>query len=137
MFEKILVGVDGSAHSAAALNAARELASLSGGEVRVLNVREVSLSRAGVMAAETPAEASEVVEEAVQKLTSDGVIATGAVRASVAGHVAAEILVEAKEFGATVIVLATRGLSDLAGLMVGSTTHKVLHLGRIPVLVVK
>jgi nucleotide-binding universal stress UspA family protein len=35
------------------------------------------------------------------------------------------------------MVLASRGLSDLAGLVIGSTTHKVLHLGHFPVLVVR
>ena len=63
--------------------------------------------------------------------------ATGNLRTALTGHVATEILDEANEWGASVIVLASRGLTDLAGLVIGSTTHKVLHLGHIPVLVVR
>jgi len=36
-----------------------------------------------------------------------------------------------------VVVLGARGLTDLEGLVMGSTTHKVLHLGTLPVLVVR
>ena len=49
----------------------------------------------------------------------------------------AEILAEAEESGASVIVMGSRGVSDLTGLLVGSTAHKVLHLGRLPVLVIR
>jgi len=57
------------------------------------------------------------------------------------GHVAREILDEAEDEAedahASTIVMGTRGLSDLGGIVIGSTTHKVLHLGKIPVLVVR
>jgi hypothetical protein len=33
--------------------------------------------------------------------------------------------------------MGSRGLSDIAGLFVGSVTHKVLQLAHIPVLVVR
>jgi Universal stress protein family len=35
------------------------------------------------------------------------------------------------------IVMGSRGLSDIAGLFVGSVTHKVLQLAHVPVLVVR
>jgi len=44
---------------------------------------------------------------------------------------------EATESQASLIVIGSRGLSDLIGMVVGSTTHKVLHLGTLPVLVVR
>ena len=56
---------------------------------------------------------------------------------SLASLVAPEILAEAEESGASLIIMGSRGLSDLKGLLVGSTTHKVLHLGRLPVLIVR
>lgn len=136
MFDKILVGIDGSRHADSALKAAHDLALLSGGAVRVVNVGEVASGRGGA-ATETSDEAKAIVEEAVRKLEADGVEASGTVCWSLSGRVASELLAEAERWGATIIVLSTRGLSDLAGLVVGSTTHKVLHLGNIPVLVVK
>jgi nucleotide-binding universal stress UspA family protein len=38
---------------------------------------------------------------------------------------------------ADVIVMGSRGLSDVRGMLVGSVTHKVLHLVHRPVLVVR
>lgn len=35
------------------------------------------------------------------------------------------------------IVLASRGLTDLKGILVGTTTHKVVHLSEVPVVVVR
>ncbi len=78
-----------------------------------------------------------LVDLAVADLGAAGVNATGTVRASLSGLVVAEILEEAEEFGASVIVMGSRGMSDLTGLLVGSTAHKVIHLGRLPVLVVR
>lgn len=77
------------------------------------------------------------MDGAVSELTKTGLRVTGSVRGGFSGHVAGELLEEAQTWGATVIVLASRGLSDLAGLVIGSTTRKVLHLGHLPVLVVR
>jgi nucleotide-binding universal stress UspA family protein len=44
---------------------------------------------------------------------------------------------EAKDFAAGVIVMGSRGRGDLAGLVLGSTAHKVIHLADLPVLVVR
>jgi nucleotide-binding universal stress UspA family protein len=138
MFKKVLVAIDGSPQAAHALRAAQQLASLSGGEVRVVHVREVALAgRAGAIPLEERAEAEKLVDEAVAELTKAGLTVTGALRGGRIGHVAAQLLEEADEWGASVMVLASRGLSDLAGLVIGSTTHKVLHLGHFPVLVVR
>ncbi len=43
----------------------------------------------------------------------------------------------AKEEGAGLIVMGTRGLSDWDRLLMGSIAHKVVHLADIPVLIVR
>jgi nucleotide-binding universal stress UspA family protein len=43
----------------------------------------------------------------------------------------------ARAHDAGVIVMGSRGRSDLAGLVLGSTAHKVIHLSDRPVLVVR
>ena len=42
----------------------------------------------------------------------------------------------AKDWGAKVIVLASRGLTDLKGILLGRTTHNLIHLSEIPVIAV-
>ena len=41
------------------------------------------------------------------------------------------------EHNADVIVMGSRGRSDLVGFILGSTAHKVIHLTDRPVLIVK
>ena len=138
MFENILTAIDGSEHDRKALATTKELAKLAESTVRVIHVRESDfIGRAGSVPREGHEEAFNLVDEAVAELVGEGVKATGTVRASLSSLVAPEILEEAEGCGATLIVMGSRGVSNLKGLVVGSTTHKVLHLGRLPVLVIR
>jgi nucleotide-binding universal stress UspA family protein len=139
MFEHVLVGLDRSDHARRALEAAKELAKLANADVRVLHVREgrVAYGRGGPLEDDSEDAAEALVDGAVKELTESGLRATGTVRAALSGTAAGDIIDEAEEWGATVIVLASRGLTDLKGILVGSTTHKVLHLSEIPVVVVR
>ena len=58
-------------------------------------------------------------------------------RNTIYGHAAREIVADARLHNAGVIVMGSKGRSDLAGLLLGSTTHKVIHLTDRPVLVVR
>lgn len=139
MYEKILVAVDHSEVSMRALAAARELASLSHGEVWVLHLREREMmGKTGMMtSAESSDEAGTAVNDAVAELTQAGIKAHGVVRDTVFGYAAREIVSDAAGLGADVIVMGSRGRGDLAGLVLGSTAHKVIHLADRPVLVVR
>jgi nucleotide-binding universal stress UspA family protein len=138
VFETILVAIDHSGHSQHALFTAKDLAKCTGSKVRIVHVREVSVGRKSPpVSTEFSEEANALVEDAVKAVTADGIAATGVVRHTHAGRVASEILQEAADSGASLIVLGARGLTDLEGLVMGSTTHKVLHLGTLPVLVMR
>ena len=130
MFEHILMTVDGSEYDGKAVGATKELAKLADAPVRVVHVRQSDVL-------EEREEATHLLEGVVADLVSAGVKATGTVRSSLTAFVALEILKEAEECGASVIVMGCRGVSDLTGLIVGSTAHKVLHLGQLPVLLVR
>ena len=139
MYERILVAVDHSEVSGRALEAARGLASLSHGEVRVLHLRErEAMGRTGLLTStESSDEATTAVTDAVNQLTQAGIKAHAVVRDTLFGYAAREIVSDAAGLGADVIVMGTRGRGDLAGLVLGSTAHKVIHLADRPVLVVR
>lgn len=138
MYERILVALDHSAVSDHVLAAAKELASMSKAKVWVLHLREREvIAQLGDVPAETEDEATQAVNGAVKELTGLGVEAHGEVRNTTFGHAAREIMEDAKEHDVNVIVMGSRGRGDLAGLVLGSTAHKVIHLADRPVLVVR
>jgi nucleotide-binding universal stress UspA family protein len=138
MYERVLVAIDHSGISPRVLAAARDLALLSKGEVWVLHLREREvIPRMGLVADESPDEALTAVQAAADALVQAGVKAQGEVRDTVFGHAAGEIVDDAKEHDVGVIVMGCRGRGDLAGLVLGSTAHKVIHLADRPVLVVR
>ncbi len=139
MYDKILVAVDQSPVSDRAVLAARDLAQLSNGEVWVLHLREFGLGgKAGPLPPhETPGEAGAEVAESVEILTRAGVKAHAVVKDTMYGQAAREIVADAIELGCGLIVMGSRGRGDLAGLVIGSTAHKVIHLADRPVLIVR
>lgn len=137
MYEVLLLAIDGSDPSKRALDAAKELACVAKGEIKVLHVRERGIAPGGLGAqleTEDPSDAENLVARAVATLKSAGVKASAEVVDTTS--VAKGILQAADATGASVIVMGTRGHSDLASLLVGSTAHKVIHLASCPVLVV-
>jgi nucleotide-binding universal stress UspA family protein len=137
MLEKILLAVDMSDHARKAVPAAAELAKAGGGDVHVLHVRELSYPVSPRVVGDSPEEAQQLVDGVVEELKKTGVTADGTVRTSTGGSPASAILEQAREVGAGMVVLGSRGLSDLGGLLLGSVAHKVIHLSSCPVLVVR
>ena len=138
MYGKLLVAVDKSDAAGRVIDAAREMASLSDGEVWVLHLREQEfMGRGGFYPVESEAEAHLVVERAAQQLDDAGIKTHYEVRNTISGQAAREIASAARAHDADIIVMGSRGRSDLTGLVLGSTAHKVIHLSDRPVLVVR
>ena len=138
MYERLLVAVDHSEVSARVLDAAKDLASLSKGKVWVLHLREKEvIAQMGDVPSESDAEADEAVKEGVDLLRQAGIEAVGEVRPTTFGHAAREIVADAKEHDAGVIIMGSRGRGDFAGALLGSTAHKVIHLADRPVMVIR
>jgi nucleotide-binding universal stress UspA family protein len=137
MYDKLLVAVDRSKVAGRALAEAKGLATLSKGKVWVLHVREREFGRLGLTPSEPDEEAQAAVRDAVETLTQAGVEAQGEVREAIFGHAAREIVTAAQEHDAGAIIIGSRGRSDIAGLVLGSTAHKVIHITDRPVLVIR
>lgn len=138
MYERLLVAVDHSEVSARVIAAAKDLASLSKGKVWVLHLREKEvIAQMGDVPSESDAEADQAVKDGVDLLRQAGIDAEGEVRQTTFGHAAREIVADAKEHDAGVIIMGSRGRSDFAGALLGSTAHKVIHLTDRPVMVVR
>lgn len=143
----ILIAYDGSIDAQAAIDRAGEL--LSGQPVTVLTVWEefidvVARTGAGAPIGEVDYErldrssedqARRRAEEGAERATRAGLKPQA--RAGVRQNtIAATILAQADEVGASVIVVGTRGLTGLKSLFLGSVSHGVLQNADRPVLVV-
>lgn len=137
MFEKILLAVDGSDHSQKAVPVAIDIAQRRKAEVTVFHAVERTHPRGPVGAIETPQEAQDLVAKVAEELKKAGVPVRIKIVSAAVGYPAKEIVDTAKEDGDSLIILGSRGLTDLSGLVLGSVTHKVLHLAHTPVLVVR
>ena len=137
MFKHVLVALDQSDYSQLALPAAIEVAKKFGATIFVLHVVEHDRGRSVAYPTESPAEATQLVYGAVKIARDAGIAAQGELRDVASGHVAKSIVEAAAENRIDLIVMGSRGLSDVQGLLLGSVTHKVIQLAHVPVLVTR
>ena len=135
---KVVVGVDGSPTSIAALHAAVEEARLRGAPLRVVAAWQLTYSE---IAIESPTVVQKIVEhnarivEMALAEVDDGERAGVEIESELLnGHPATELLAAASD--ATLLVVGTRGTSGFTGTPLGSVAHAAVHHARCPVLVV-
>lgn len=137
---KILLAIDNSKFSEAAVETVIAHHKLQGLEVRVLHAAEPPiLFTAPEMAeyippTESAEEAKTIVAKAAAELRSAGVNATTAV---VQGDAKSVILDDAKTYGADLIVVGSRGRKGLDRFMLGSVSDAVLRHAHCSVEVVR
>lgn len=137
---KLLVPLDGSAAAARALNHALWLAEHRAGALLILlNVQNAeTLGLSDVMRAEGEALAAQEAEEILKKpVARCRALHTQCEGRAEYGPVAETINRIARETQADQIVMGTRGLGRLRGLLLGSVATQVVHLAEIPVTLVK
>jgi nucleotide-binding universal stress UspA family protein len=137
VFENVLLAVDGSEHSAKAVPVAADLAKMSGGQVVVFHAHEHMVARGGSYELEDVSEATALVEAVKAEVAAAGVTVRGRVATALEGRAARAILEAAENESLDVIVMGSRGLSDLSGLLLGSVTHKVIQLSHCTVVVAR
>jgi nucleotide-binding universal stress UspA family protein len=138
MFGTILLAVDGSDHSEHAAATATKLATATGDKVVVVHVTEFMVGRAaGPVELDGDRQAIERAKQQAKELEAAGVSASVELSHAPVGHVAKVVVDAAEKYGAGVIVMGSRGRTDLAALVLGSVAHKVLHLSDRPVLIIR
>lgn len=140
MFEKILVAVDGSAHSIRAANTAGELAKKVGTKaIYLVAVYDPIPAYLGEPILQTIIdarldEANVVIEEGLNGLGNVGC----EVHTEVLEGPPADAIIEvANVRGVDLIVVGSRGRGQLSGLILGSTSQKVVGHAHCPVIVVR
>lgn len=140
--KNILVPVDGSQHSVRALEAALSMAREADGTMlHVINVQPPIVSgnvtqfiSAKDLAAFYEDEGRKALAPVRQLLDQSGVACMDQV---LVGPVAETIVACARKHQCDHIVMGTRGLGRIGGLVLGSTTVKVISLATVPVTLVK
>jgi nucleotide-binding universal stress UspA family protein len=137
MFRTIIWATDGSAPAKAGLPYARSLVA-GGGRIVAVHCKELfewgRVAGQPVLADEEDIEAAILRQLAELRDVGENVelrIVPGS-----AGRAAQVVADEARELGADLIVVGTRGHSPVAGVLVGSVTQRLLHLAPCPVLAV-
>lgn len=147
MYEKILVAVDGSATSDRGLAEAVQLAKLTGGRLRLVNVVDdmtIAMGAGGNAAAyigdlmtELKDAGEQTLERARATVAAAGVEVDVTLLESLARRVSDLVVEEAKRWGADLIVLGTHGRRGMRRLVLGSDAEQILRVAPMPVLLVR
>jgi len=140
MFERILLAVDGSEHSMRAAKEAGDLArAMKSDTLRIVVAFDGIPRYLGEPNREQAInsrlkEANGILQKAQEAV---GKIPGELPTELIEGSPAEAIINVAKIRGSSVIVMGSRGLSTIAELMLGSTSHKVVSHASCPVLIVR
>lgn len=140
MFSKILVGVDGSKCAKRAFDAAVEMAKAGGARLMVVCVvqppakvtsrKETAARFLGILEREAKLILADYAEEADMKgVKVETLVAKG--------YPAKIILYTANAEKVDLIVVGSRGLGGVRGLLLGSVSSTVVRNSKVPVLVAK
>lgn len=136
--KKILVAIDGSDAAVHAARKALEIARAMGGEVTLLNVVPQVL-----IPAEVPFASGQLAEEAVKagefllEQTAKELGLPGLRRVCLTGSPAERMcdFADAEHFD--LLVVGSKGRGAVSRVLIGSTTDRLVHISRKPVLVVR
>jgi len=137
MFERVLVAVDGSREGGKTLPVAVELATRFGSSVTVVHVREHTRYEGDDVDLGPDASAEEIVDSALEAFRSVGVEARGEIRRVSPGETPEQIVQIAETVDAKLIVMGSRGMTELKSLLLGGVANKVVQHAHCPVLLVR
>lgn len=145
MYKNILVPVDGSEKSALAALHGAELASKTGSELFLLHV----VPSLPPYIDTAPDRLSKVQQSIMDELNEQGEIILSKVKDDLAayrlnihtdiavGNPAEQIIKKAKEINCELVVMGSRGLGEIKGILMGSVSNRVTKHAGCPVMVVR
>ena len=141
-FHRILVPVDFSKHSDAALDLAIELAKESGAEILLVLAYELPSSVTMAYGVAIPQSVWDGVQEAATAKLNEALARTKAAGVAGTTHLltapAADAIAEtAAAHKVDLIVMGTRGLTGLRHVLLGSVAERTIRIAPCPVLTVK
>ncbi len=138
-FKKILVPVDGSQYSVRAAEAAADLAGDTGAEIILVHCHKTFPALLGEpyyqnVVSRILKDANDLLDPFRKHFAEKGVSFVERLLEGPPRQAVAEV---AKRENCDLIVIGSRGLSDLEGLFLGSVTHRVLRVAPCPVMVIR
>lgn len=144
MFSRILVGLDGSDYSLRALDFAIDLAKKYQSELVLVHVvmrqiYAINPPEAGILAGtaivrELETEGKTILAQGEEKVKAQGLPVEARLRQGVPAE---ELLRAAADEKADLMVLGSRGLSQVRAFLLGSVSDKVSHHAKCPTLIVR
>lgn len=135
----LLIPVDGSDGAARAARFGAELARELRAKISLLYVYDAPTASAMGLARSSPEELERAKLEVSRGSFESAVRVLGDTIAEhhvAIGHPAQEIVTFANENGVDMIVMGSRGLSPVEGVLLGSVSDRVLHRAKCPVTIV-
>lgn len=137
MFKRLLVAVDGSSKSEKTITIALDMAERYGAHVTVVHVREYERYEGADVDLGPPIPADELVDQVVARFRDRGVDTSGEIRRVSAGDTPQQIVDAAEAAEADLIILGSRGMSELKSMLLGGVANKVVQHATCPVLLVR
>lgn len=147
MIKKLLVAIDGSAHSLKAVDYASSIAAAMKAQMIILFVLKTHELSDGVIEyakhehisggpeAVIKKVSKNLVSEAEERAAKNG--ATNIIGKVVDGPVARTIIAQAKEHEVDIIVIGSRGMGNIEATLRGGVSHRVELMAKCPVLTVR
>lgn len=145
MFNRILVAIDESGLNRKIIEAAIDIAQHKHAHITLVNVNKENVTTGMMYVPEgylesmlegLEKESVEIVEKAKNELSAALPEEAAIEAVHLKGDPALQILEYAKENGQELIIIGSRGLSGMKGVMLGSVSLKVSQLAPCPVLIV-
>jgi nucleotide-binding universal stress UspA family protein len=133
VFTTIAWATDGSTAASDALPIAEGLTRVTGGQLVIIHVQEVVISRSGFLAEDDRAVLA-ALHRTVRRLRDDGVPATVVSAKTTTRNAARKILDLAGTARADVLVIGNRGHGPVANLLLGSTAARLLQGASLPII---